>query len=103
MLVVSHLCVVHEIMLTVELCLSPLQELSKLSQLPHQQKGLQMVYEHHELQSSTLDYSLAAAVASLRVSCQDSSITELQKQCTSTLDLLEKQWTLMKGVWIEQY
>ena len=93
-------CLSLSLCFCLSLSLSPfkLQTLSKIVQIPLQyQQYLQHSCVHHELQTSTLDYGLAAAIGSLKITQQESTMTKLQKQCSLCLQLFDKQWALMKG------
>ena len=66
--------------------------------LPTQhQQYIQYLENQQESQTKALNFGITAAVEGLKIRQQDLTTTDLLKQCSETLDLITKQWSLMKG------
>ena len=68
--------------------------------LPTQhQQYIQYLENQQESQTKALNFGIVAAVEGLKIRQQDLTAAGLLKQCSETLDLITKQWSLMKGQW----
>ena len=66
--------------------------------LPTQhQQYIQYLENQQESQTKALNFGMAAAVGGLKLHQQDLTAADLLKQCSETLELITKQWSLMKG------
>lgn len=64
--------------------------------IQHQQY-IQYLENQQESQTKALNFGIATAVGELKMDQQDYTTADLLKQCSETLDLVTKQWSLMQG------